>query len=70
MKVWNNYVKNEWIILIPVILACVAINENSESIFWNNLSYWIGNIAFYLLMAMVALRTFIAFRNWFRNRKG
>lgn len=69
MKVWNNYVKNEWIILVPIILACVAINENTENLFWNNLSYYIGLTAFYLLMALVAIRTFIAFRNWYKSTK-
>jgi len=69
MKVWNNYLKNELIILAPIMVISLIINENSESIFWNNLSYWISNIAFYLLLALVALRTFIAFRNWYKSSK-
>ena len=69
MKVWNNYLKNELIILAPIMVISLIINENSESIFWNNLSYWISNITFYLLLALVALRTSIAFRNWYKNSK-
>jgi hypothetical protein len=68
MKVWNNYVKNEWIILAPIIVVCAAINDNTENMFWNNLSYYIGLISFYLLMALVVFRTFIAFRNIWINR--
>jgi len=68
MKVWNNYIKNEWIILAPIIVVCAAINDNTENMFWNNVSYYIGLISFYLLMALVVLRTFIAFRNVWINR--
>jgi hypothetical protein len=69
MKVWNNYIKNEWIIFVPIIVVSIAINDNTENMFWNNLSYYIGLISFYLLMALVVLRTFIAFRNWYKSTK-
>lgn len=69
MKVWNNYLKNEWIIFVPIIVVSIAINDNTENIFWNNLSYYVGLTAFYLLMALVAIRTFIAFRNWYKSTK-
>lgn len=66
MKVWNRYIKDEWIILVPIIVVTMILANyflEQGNLFWSDLFFYINIAAFVLLILCITIRIYYSFKN-------